>query len=439
MFSLLMLSGVCGGSLLDFTYGALEQERGDAEKAQGFYQSAYEGDPTSMPLVRIIAEEKLSEGDTAGAMDAYGKVIVARPGDFGIQLEYGDFLGRLGKGDAIADKLREEAYRNVLAARPGTYVATERVIRFLRDKGDDGAARELLETLESESPDAVLYYVATTKSLYDSRDEEAGKRIDARFERAMEEHPEWADIARRASDHFRETGRLDRAITVLSRHLEASPSSLDLKIRQGILMFSAKRYDEGVAILKEVLEVHPKKVLAHESLAKYYRSGGMRKEAREHAAELLRIRGGSPENFLELADEMQGDGDIRSARLLLEKAAFDHPEDAGLLMKLAIVTAKDPETKDRAARLFKEAETLLASDSGEMDPAFMIASAKELLAQGEVKAAEDRLRTAIRNFPKSAKKESAAAMRALAGIWISEGRNQDAAKALIQRAEAMEK
>jgi len=434
-----MLSGVCGGSLLDFTYGALEQERGDAEKAQGFYQSAYEGDPTSMPLVRIIAEEKLSEGDTAGAMDAYGKVIVARPGDFGIQLEYGDFLGRLGKGDAIADKLREEAYRNVLAARPGTYVATEKMIRFLRDKGDDGAARELLETLESESPDAVLYYVATTKSLYDSRDEEAGKRIDARFERAMEEHPEWADIARKASDHFRETGRLDRALTVLSRHLEVSPSSLDLKIRQGILMFSAKRYDEGVAILKEVLEVHPKKVLAHESLAKYYRSGGMRKEAREHAAELLRIRGGSPENFLELADEMQGDGDIRSARLLLEKAAFDHPEDAGLLMKLAIVTAKDPETKDRAARLFKDAETLLASDSGEMDPAFMIESARELIAQGEVKAAEDRLRTAIRNFPKSAKKESAAAMRALAGIWISEGRNQDAAKALIQRAEAMEK
>lgn len=434
-----MLSGVYGGSLLDFTYGALEQERGDAEKAQGFYQSAYEGDPTSMPLVRIIAEEKLSKGDTVGAMDAYRKVIVARPGDFGIQLEYGDFLGRAGKGDAIADKLREEAYRNVLAARPGTYVATERVICFLRDKGDDGAARELLETLESESTDAVLYYVATTKSLYDSRDEEAGKRIDARFERAMEEHPEWADIARKASDHFRETGRLDRAITLLSRHLEVSPSSLDLKIRQGILMFSAKRYDEGVAILKEVLEVHPKKVLAHESLAKYYRSGGMRREAREHAAELLRIRGGSPENFLELADEMQGDGDIRSARLLLEKAAFHHPEDAGLLMKLAIVTAKDPETKDRAARLFKEAETLLASDSGEMDPAFMIESARELIAQGEVKAAEDRLRTAIRNFPESAKKESAAAMRALAGIWISEGRNQDAAKALIQRAEAMEK
>lgn len=426
------------GSLLDFSYGKLEQMRGNEKGAKDFYSKAYAGDPSAMPLVRIMSDILLEAKDRAGALKVYQDAIAARPGDDSILVEYGDFLGQAGRGDAIADRLREEAYGEFLESRPGTFAAVERMIRYLREKGDDDRARELLETLENESPEAVLYYVSTTKSLYDSRDEEAGRRIDTRFESAMEEHPEWEGIARKASDHFRETDRLDQAIAILARHLEVSPSSLDLKIRQGILMFSAKRYDEGVAILNGVLEIHPGKALAHESLAKYYRREGKPKEARGHAAELLKIRGGSPEDFLELAAEMEGGGDVRAARLLLEKAAFYHPKNANLLMKLATVTAKDPETKDGAARLFEEAEALVADHPEDMDPAFMIASAKELIARGEVKAAEDRLRTAIRNFPKSAKKETAAAMRALAGIWISEGRNQDAAKALIRRAEAME-
>ncbi len=434
-----MLPVLNAGSLLDFSYGKLEQMRGEAEKSKESYTKAFSDHPSAMPLVRIMSEFLLDDGDRPGALKIYQDAIQARPDDHSILLEYGDFLGRLGNGDTIADRLREEAYGKFLEIHPGTFVAVERMIRFLREKGEDDRARELLESLGNESPEAVLYYVSTTKSLYDSRDEDAVKRIEARFTSAMQQHPEWEGIARKASDHFRETGRLDLAIEVLERHLEVMPSSLDLKIRQGILMFSAERFEEGVALLKAVLDVHPKKALAHESLAKYYRRESMPKEARAHAAEILKIRGGSPKDFLELAAELEQDSEIRPARLLLEKAAFDHPESSELLMKLAIVTGKDPETKDRAARLFKQAESLVADKAGEMDPSFMIASAKELNAQGEVKAAEERLRTAIRTLPKNAKKETAEAMRALAGIWVSEGRNLDAANALIQRAAAMEK
>jgi Flp pilus assembly protein TadD len=177
--------------------------------------------------------------------------------------------------------------------------------------------------------------------------------------------------------------------------------------------------------------------LAHESLAKHFRRNGRLDEARFHAAELLGIRGGTAEEFLELADELTAANDFRAARILLEKAVFRHEDDAKLMMRLAIATSRDPETKESAARLFRQAETMLANPA-DMDPAFLLASAQELIAQGQSKAAEERLRNAIRTFPKEAKKESAAAMRALAGIWISENRNLDAAKALISRAESME-
>jgi len=434
---LLSLAGSYGGGLLDFSYGVLERERGDADASAAYFVKAYEADPLAMPLVRIIAESRMEEGDRAAALEAYERVMEARPGEALIALEYGDFLGRVGKGDTLAQRKREEIYGEVLEAMPGNYLPIERLVRVARERGDDGRARELLEMLATDSEQAVSYYVATTKSLYDSRDEAAAARIDGCFSEAMEAHPEWAVIARAASDHFRQTDRLDKAIGILRKHVEARPSSLDLRIRLGILLFSGKQDGEAVKVLREVLEVHPKKALAHESLAKHFRQKGMLDEARGHAAELLGIRGGTAEEFLELADELTAAGDFRAARILLEKAVFRHDDDAKLMMKLAIATSRDPDTKDSAARLFREAEAMLENPA-EMDPAFLLESAKELLAQGQGKAAEERLRNAIRTFPKESKKETAAAMRALAGIWISEKRNLDAARALISRAEAME-
>ncbi|QTN30990.1 tetratricopeptide repeat protein [Akkermansiaceae bacterium] len=432
------VSALNAGSLLDFSYGVLEELRGKEDLAGEYYEKAYAADPTAMHLVRMIAEKRLAEGDRAAAFGIFQDAVGARPDEPMIRIEFGDFLGRIGKGDSIAEGKRREAYQQALAAMPGDHLPIERLIRQERELSNDNSAREYLERLRLDTPEAVRYYVATTKSLYDSKDKGARARIEKCFADAAENHPEWSSISRAASDHFREAGDMGKAISILRKHVAAVPSSLDLKIRLGILLLSEKEIGEGIAILKEVLEAHPGKSLAHESLAKQYRLQGKHEEARSHAAELLKIRGGTPDEFLELADELIADGEFRAARLLLEKAVFDRPEDAALMMKLAMASSRDPETKDKSARLFREAEAMLANPA-DMSPAFLLESARELVAQGQAKAAEERLRNAIRNFPKEAKNETAAAMRALADLWISEGRNTDAAKALISRAEALEK
>lgn len=429
---------VQAGSLLNFTYGALEEARGNMDAAREFYQSAYEEDPTSLPLVRLEVERLLSENDRKSAFGVYEELLESRADDAMLWVEFGDFLARVGQGDSLADAKRLEAYTTVLEILPGDYLPVERLIRFARERGNDDRARELLEELNLDSPESVRYFVSTTKSLYDSRDEEAQARISDCFAMAMQHHPEWADIARAASDHFRARGDLEKAIEILKQHVEVRPSSLDLRIRMGILMFVANRNSEGVKILGDVLEIHPKKALAHESLAKHYRRASILEQARHHTAELLKIRGGSVEEFIELSDEMLEAGEVRPARLLLEKAAFDYPDDAELMMKLALAIAKDPETKEDSARYFREAENMLKNPA-DMSPEFLLQSARELIAQGQSEAAEERLRNAIRNFPPEARMESAAAMRELAGIWISEGRNIEAADALIKRADTLEK
>jgi predicted Zn-dependent protease len=434
----LSFAGSYAGGLLDFSYGVLEQQRGELDAATAHFAKAYESDPMAMPLVRIISKAQKEAGDRAAAIEVYEKVYSERPNEMSIALEYGDFLGEVGKGDALAERKRKEIYGKIHEVMPGAYIAIERLIRVAREGGDDERARVLLEKLVTDTEIAVRYYVATTRSLYDSRDEAAALRIDELFSKTMKLYPEWAGSARAASDHFRQTGRLADAIRILREHVDARPSSLDLKIRLGILLFSSKRDDEAVKVLREVLEVHPRKALAHESLAKHFRQVKMLDKARFHAAELLGIRGGTADEFLVLADELTASSDFRSARILLEKAVFHHADDAKLMMKLAIATSRDPESKHSASRLFREAEAMLENPA-DMDPDFLLESANELLAQGQVKAAEERLRNAIRTFPKESKKESAAAMRALAEIWISENRNLDAAQALITRAEAMEK
>ncbi len=136
--------------------------------------------------------------------------------------------------------------------------------------------------------------------------------------------------------------------------------------------------------------------------------------------------------------ELLAAGKNRDARLLLEKAVFNHPENARLMTQLAVAAVRDPESKDSALRLFREAENMMSNPS-QMEPNFLLEFSQELVAQGQNKAAEERLRNAIKTFPKTATKETAVALRALAGIWNTEGRNADAARALISRAEALEK
>ena len=224
---------------------------------------------------------------------------------------------------------------------------------------------------------------------------------------------------------------------MLRKHTEAAPWSLELRVRLGVLLFTANQDAEGEAVLKEVLAIHPTRALAHQALAKFYRNREHPEQASHHARELLKLRGGAASEFLRLADERLAAGDAREARLLLEKAVFQQPDQLELVMKLAIATHRDPETRLRAARLFREAET--AAPSGKItDPAFLTESAAALIESGQSRAAEERLRAAIRAFPAEAKQETAAALRKLAGLWNSEKRNAEAARALLQRADVLD-
>jgi predicted Zn-dependent protease len=436
--SLVTVVSAVAGPRSEFALGVLAESRGAKDEAVLRFESALAADPAALPLVERVSGIRLAAGDRSGAVRLYRDLALARPDDLKIQIIYADFLEQQGRGDALALKLSSQTLEAALLKRPGHPQIIRRLFQYALTSGDKIRQMSLLDQLSVDDLPSVLLYASLFKSVFDSGDIAARSQLDQRLLHALKANAADRDLARVASDHFRDTERRDQAIEILERHAEAAPASLDLRTRLGILYFEAMMNAEGEMTLKNVLTIHPRHALAHQALAKHYRFCEKEALARFHASELLKIRSGSPSDFIKLADEWLAAADPRQARLLLEKAVFNHPENPDLARRLAIATRRDPATRGLAARLFAEAEAI-HSTTEPPEPAFLVEVAEALIAQGQSKAAEDRLRAAIKAFPPAAKKETAAALRRLALLWETEDRNLEAARALRQRADTLDR
>jgi predicted Zn-dependent protease len=425
---------------LEFARGVLAEQRGDDAAAAAAFEQARQADPAAFPLMRRVADRRQADGDLAGASTLYREFAAAHPERLDAQLSYVDFLRGSSPEDDFATKMAQETLEKSLGNFPGDLEVQQRLFRVHEALGQRPRSRAVFEEVAALEPghSQTLAAVEMARTLFPKDDAEARERVDGLFRRACEHQPANPVLARAASEHFRTSGRLPEAIEMLAAHTAADPSSLALRIRLGILMLAAERTEEGEKALLDVLAIDSRQALAHQSLAKLYRKLDRVSEARPHAAEALKIRGGDPSEFVALADEFLAADLPREARLLLEKAVFFNPSDAALLVKLAIAARRDPESRGAASRLFREAESMSGQDGPAADPEFLREFAESLLEDGQTKAAEERLRRAIRAYPAEKKKETAAALRRLAGIWTAEQRNTEAANALLQRADSLD-
>jgi tetratricopeptide (TPR) repeat protein len=425
---------------LDFALGILAEQRGDAVAAAAGVEKARSADPTAFPLVTRSAERLRAAGDIAGASTLYRDFARAAPQRRDAQIAYADFLRGASPDDDFASKIARDTLEKSLQHYPGHLGVQMRLFRIYETLGQREKSLELFEKLAASDAgeEETMTAVDMARTLFSKDDPKARARIDELLKEAVERAPRNPMLARTASEHFRNTARLPEAVEMLALHVAADPASLELRTRLGILQLAAERTGEGEKTLLDVLAINPRQALAHQSLAKLYRKQERPEAARPHAAEALKIRGGDPSEFASLADEFLDAGQPREARLLLEKAVFFNVSDSSLAAKLAVATRRDPETRERASRLFREAESLAGAEGPAKDPVFLTEFAESLVEGGQILAAEERLRLAIRAFPAEKKKETAAALRRLAGLWQDANRNAEAARALLQRADGLD-
>ncbi len=422
---------------VDFARGVLEAARD--RDPRPFYEKALAADPDAWPLVKEVAVQRLAAGEEKAAVTLYREFAHRHPERLEAQLAYADVLLNVAPQDDAAAALAGNTLEQAAERFPASIGVQRRLFRNYELRGlRERSLAMFAEAETGTSPSMARFGLELARNLFPADDAGARQRVDAMLDRTLTSFPADAGLAKAASEHFRTTGRLDRAIDVLRRHVEVAPSSLSMRTRLGVLLFAGDHGSEGVEALEKVLEIDRRRWLAHQALAKYFRKIDDPARARGHAAELLKLRGGDTDEFADLAEEWLAAGEPRKARLLLEKGIFEHPEDPRLAVLLAVATRRDPETTTLAAGRFREAEALSGPDGPAADPDFQRAFAAHLIETGRTAAAEERLRAAIKTYPPEARAETAAALRELASLWESENRNQTAATALRKRAEALD-
>jgi predicted Zn-dependent protease len=421
----------------EYAKAVLSAVRNDDAQRISHEEAARIAHPTAGFLVSRSASRALKAGDVKSASTLYRELAKAHPDSLNTQFLYADFLRSQSKNDDFALRLAVETLEGMLPMHQAQPELLERLLRLYEQQGKREKSQALYDAymkLPQADPAVAAKFSLT---LHDIDDEKNRSQLDTMYRNRMEESPRDPILARAASEHFRGTNRLDEAISILEVHTKAAPSSLDLRVRLGILELADKRSEQGEKTLLDVLEIAPSQFLAHQALAKLYTNQEKIEPARHHRAELLKTRGGEIDEFRQLGQAWIEANEARRARLLLEKAVFHHPKDVGLAYLYAIASQRDPETQKTAFALFEAAAKL--STEPITEPLYLLGSAEAYWSAGKAERAESSLRQAIKLYPPDQKKDSAAAMRLLASWWQQQNKNAEAAKALIQRAEMMEK
>ena len=434
-----------GKNLSEYARGVFANLNGNTRAARQHFEATLQKDPDSFPVARKTAGLQREDGDLSAAAGTLRSYAEAQPDHLISQLYYADFLENYAARDAVAQRAATKLLTEATGRFPHHHEVYTRLIHLHENLGQRDKSLALFQT-QLEAKDAGLeHWMALppiAQTLLPGGSPELQEALEHITEKTVETGVQIAMAARRASDYYRQTGRLGKAIGVLQKHLELQPDSLDLRTRLGLLQLYDKQEKAALRTLQETLQIDPHQTLAHKALSQFYARNGNPDKSLHHRAEVLRIAGGAPDDFLQLADQFLELKKPHLARLILEKARFDHPEHPALAARLAIATLRDGDPA-AASRLFRQAEAL-ARDSGHpsardvLDAGFQIEFAGALRQTGDRASAENRLRHAIRAIPPGQPGTSAHALRELARLWIDGNKNFAPAASLLKRAETLE-
>ncbi len=432
-----------------FAKGVFAEQKQDWIAARAIYQQALANDTDCYLLANKVAtlqnyrlEDDPSFQDLPGATATLRTFAQNHRQHLPAQLRYATFLRTQAPNDQIARQVALETLELANENFPHTELVFSPLISLYEELEQQENSRQILNsqlTINSEDHRHWLALIPHIKTLYPTDSPDSISKLAITMAKVEEHGLHRADIARRVSEFHRQQGQIEKALATLHQHLAISPSSHSLRTRLGILYFSNNNKDLGEKTLLEVIAIDPDQILAHSSLAKFYTKEDQLSKALPHRAAVLRIRGGTPEEAITVADEYLALDEPHPARLLLEKFRFYHPESPGIHARLAIATLRDGLTTE-AARLFRQAEALAETSKEEeaqqyLDADFQIEFAQSLIKAKDLPAAETRLRQAAKSIDLDTQPQKySRTVTALAKLWLEQDKNQAPAKALLQRA-----
>lgn len=176
------------------------------------------------------------------------------------------------------------------------------------------------------------------------------------YKSSLEADPSNADLMSALSQYYLKAGRLDEALDVCRKMVEAGRADVATYRRMAYIAGMKGDFDGRISYLKKALEIDPKNQEVIVDLGKTYEQAGLEGRAMEvyrDASESARDR----EILVPLIREALAKKDYGQARTLLERYVRQYPRDTNALAQLAMVMGRLGDVKgqveyyEKAARL----------------------------------------------------------------------------------------
>ena len=206
-----------------------------------------------------------AEGKNAEACALYREALRVRPGYARAHLNLGVALEAMGEGDTAL-----HAYREALADEPANPFAAYNLGKLLHLRGEHASALQHLRAAVERKPDFADAHVVLASALEAAGDTEAAVRA---LEPALRLRPDSAGAWYNYALALRKLGRAAEAESALRRMLALEPSDA-ARFHLAKLLRARGAFDEGEALLRQMLERTPRSAELHVALYEAHKERG---------------------------------------------------------------------------------------------------------------------------------------------------------------------
>jgi predicted O-linked N-acetylglucosamine transferase (SPINDLY family) len=237
-----------------------------------------------------------SEGKAGEACDLYRKALSASPGYARAHLNLGVALEATGEGVAAL-----HAYRDALAADAANPFAHYNLGKLLLTRGEHAEAARHLRRAVEHKPDFADARVVLAAALEAAGDNEAALGA---LQLALEQRPDYAGAWYNYALLLKKVGRPADAESALRRKLEIEPDDA-ARFHLSKLLRARGAFDEGEALLRQMLERAPQSAELHVALGEAHRERGWHEPALAELRAALELRPDWAEAWLMSAEVLK--------------------------------------------------------------------------------------------------------------------------------------
>lgn len=239
--------------------GMIAFQAGRPQDAVAYIQNAIEVAGNDYVLTYHLGEILRTQGDLAGAEEAYQRALAAEPGNPDALFGLGNVLLQTGRpGEAM------ELFEEGLVQNPNDVLARCQFGEAQMELGDFRAAAETFRAALNAAPGTAEIYLALGLSLKESGTPELARE---NLEKAIELNPGLGAAAYHLGNMALDAGDLEAATTRFGGALAADPQLAEAHIGLGVIAQQQGRFDAAAHSHRAALAIRPNHSQAWYNLA----------------------------------------------------------------------------------------------------------------------------------------------------------------------------